>query len=487
MVYDVLIIGAGVIGCIVARELARYQLTIGVIEQSADVAGGTSKANSGIIHAGYDAPPNTLMARLNVTGARLMPQLCQELRVVLRQTGSLVVTENSVRGQAELDRLLGQGIANGVQELRIVQQDELRRLVPLLNPELEVGLYAPTAAVISPYQLTIALAENALVNGVHFLLNRRVTNIIKISAGLLVQCGTERYAARLVINAAGIQADQVAAMLSDCSFSITASKGQELILDKQYGSMTNVIIFPLPTETSKGIVVAPTVSGNLLIGPTSEPVVDKADTSTTREGQQQVLDAARQLVPTLSGKGVIAGYAGLRAVADTDDFVIRYSDLSPRLLHVAGTKSPGLSAAPAIAQLVRSLISERIELTPKRDFQPERQVLPSASELDPAEWHRLICSDAAYGRIICRCEQISEGEIRDALEGPLPPVTVDGLKRRLRVGMGRCQGGFCLPQLIELLSKYRNLTPLEVTKCGAGSEFLLGRNKAETAGGETDE
>ncbi len=484
VVYDVLIIGAGVTGCAIAREMSRYELTIGVLEQGSDVASGTSKANSGIIHAGYDAPTGSLMARLNVTGARQMERTCQELSVPYRRTGSLVVSSDSQAARAELQRLLQQGIANGVTDLRLVTKEEISRLVPMLNPNLEVGLYAPTAAVVPPYELTIALAENAVQNGVSFLLGRKVTSMIPQPDALVVHSGTERYEARLVINAAGVYADQVAAMLQDRSFSIIPYKGQELILDKQYGKLADLVVFPLPTPVSKGIVVAPTPSGNLLIGPTAEIVDNPSDTSTTREGQLQVLDAARHLIPAISSKGVITSYAGLRAVADTGDFIIRSSEQCKRLLHVAGIKSPGLSAVPAIAEMVIGLISERLRLTPKNTFCPLRSKAPRPLEIGLAKWHELIKLDPAYGRMICRCEQVSEGEIRDALRGVLPPTTVDGLKRRLRVGMGRCQGGFCLPHLISLIAEYRGLDAAEVTKQGSGSEFILGRVKANPTGGD---
>lgn len=474
MQYDVIIVGAGVVGCAIARELSKYQLRVAVLEREAEPSCGTSKANSGVVHAGYDARPDTTMALLNVRGQAIFAQLAKDLDIHYYQIGSLVV---ALEGDdlSKLLRLYEQGQENGVPTLRLLEKDELRSLEPNLTSTAFAALYAPTAGIVSPYELTIALAESARVNGVDFFFDHEVIGTTH-HHDLYVSTARGRFTCKLLINCAGVHADEVSRMVGDASFTITPVKGTEAILDKQYSSLVRHVIFPLPGPNTKGIIVAPTVHGNLLIGPTAVSS-DKSSLQTSSVELADIVAGAQRLIPQIPKSGIITSYAGLRAVSDTGDFVIEQSTANPQLINVGGIKSPGLTAAPAIGESVASLVRDLLRPLPNASFNPRRKSRPRLADLPLELRHNLIKQNPLFGQIVCRCEEISAGEILAELHSPLPPKTMDGLKQRLRVGMGRCQGGFCTPHVIDIMSHELNLDPTQVTKKGPGSELLACRNK----------
>ncbi|MDN5331069.1 MAG: glycerol-3-phosphate dehydrogenase [Tepidanaerobacteraceae bacterium] len=482
---DVVIIGGGVVGCMIARELSRYQLKIVLLEKEDDVASGTSKANSAIIHAGYDAKPGTLKAKLNVRGNPLFDKICSELDVPFKRIGSLVVALTDEELKA-LDELLERGKINGVPGLEIINRERLFKMEPNINKEAKAALYAPTAGIICPYELTIALAENACQNGVEIRLNSPVVDIkVENERMLSVITPGEIIHTRYVVNAAGLFADEISKMAGAEEYSITPRKGEYLIFDRRFGGIVSKVIFPTPTKISKGILVCPTVDGNFFIGPNSNDVQEKDDVAVTQKGIEEIVNGARRLVPDLPMRHVIASFAGLRAVSNTDDFVIEASKKVKGFVNVGGIQSPGLSSAPAIAEMVIEILKEEgLELKVKSDYNPERPQIFKFRHLSSEEKKELIRQKPAYGRVICRCETVTEGEIIDAIRRPVGARSLDAVKRRTRAGMGRCQGGFCSPRVVEILARELGISPLEVTKCGYGSEILKGRTKEfiETGG-----
>ncbi|TYP58845.1 NAD(P)/FAD-dependent oxidoreductase [Thermosediminibacter litoriperuensis] len=482
---DVVIIGGGVVGCMIARELSRYQLKTVLLEKEDDVASGTSKANSAIIHAGYDAKPGTLKAKLNVRGNPLFDKICSELDVPFKRIGSLVVALNEEEVKV-LEELLQRGKTNGVPGLEIINREKLMEMEPNISREARAALYAPTAGIVCPYELTIALAENASRNGVEIKLNSPVLSIgVENGEVLAVRTPGETIYTRYVVNAAGLFADEISRMAGAEDYRITPRKGEYLIFDRRFGGIVNTAIFPTPTKISKGILVCPTVDGNFFIGPNSNDVREKDDVAVTQQGIEEIIKSARKLVPELPLKHVIASFAGLRAVSNTDDFVIGASKKVKGFINVGGIQSPGLSSAPAIAEMVVGILKEEgLELKEKSDYNPERPQIFKFRRLSCQEKRELIRRNPAYGRVICRCETVTEGEIIDAIRRPVGARSLDAVKRRTRAGMGRCQGGFCSPRVVEILARELGIDPLEVTKCGSGSEILRGRTKEfiETGG-----
>lgn len=469
--YDVVIIGAGVIGCAAAYSLSHYDLKVVVLEKGGDVALGASGANSGIVHAGYDPPPGTLMAGLNVRGNALFPQLCKSLGVPFQACGSLVVAEAAQEGA--LQNLLSRGNANGVSGLAILGKKELKEREPNLNPRFDRALFAPSAGVTSPWDLTLALAETASVNGVEFRFNAEVTGFrTKADSLKAIEIGTERIEALVVINAAGIYADQLANLAGAERYDIQPRKGEYIVLDKELAGFVHHVIFPLPKKQSKGILLLPTVEGNLLVGPTAVDTATRDDVSTTGEGMAEICREGKMLAPTLPLDKAITSYAGLRAVPKDGDFVLRASAKVRGWIDAGGIHSPGLTAAPAIGEKLARLVGAFIPMVPKARFNP-RPPLERFAEKNWGEKQRLIQDNPRYGRIICRCEEVSEGEIIEACQRPVPPTTLDSLKRRLRVASGRCQGGFCLPRLLDLFAKELGVLPETVTKSGPGSEVVV--------------
>lgn len=474
-IFDILIIGAGVIGTCIARFLSRYKLNIALVEKEADVGFGTSKANSGIIHAGFHDRPGTLKANLCVAGNSMFDKLCEELNVPFKRCGALVVAIEDEEFKI-LEELKIQGEKNKVPGLKIIKDSYLFQLEPNLTKRAKAALYSPTVGIIPPYELTIALAENAKQNGVRILLNTQVkditfqndgTKIVKTQKGVILT--------NYLINAAGLFADEIARMAKDNEFTLIPRKGEEYILDKKREELVKHVIFPPPQKQTKGVLIIPTVDGNTMIGPTSEVVDDKFDLNTTKEGLQIVLEKVKKLIPVINDKDIIASFAGLRASSKNDDFIIQPSTRIKGFINVAGIDSPGLTAAPAIAMMVAEILKEEgLKLVQKKSYQPYRRWI-KFRELSLEQKDELIKKDRRYGNIICRCENVTEGEIIDAIKRGAR--TLDSLKFRTRAGMGRCQGGFCTPKVMKIMRDELNIPLEKITKRGEGSNILWGKTK----------
>ena len=480
--YDVAIIGAGVIGSAIARELSKYNAKICVLEREEDVCNGTSKANSAIIHAGFDAKPGSLKARLNVRGNELLEKLSKELDIPFKRNGSLVVCTKD-QDIKSLEELLEKGHANGVSGLQILDREALLKMEPNLSDDVTHALYAPTGGIVCPFHMTMAFAENACMNGVKFLFHTLVTDIKKKEEGyqittLHTESGVKRqYAAKIVINAAGVYADELNNMVSSRKLQITARRGQYCLLDKDAGNHVSHTIFQLPSKMGKGVLVTPTVHGNLLVGPTAEDVEGKEYVNTTQDGLASLAMTAGLSVKNIPMRQVITSFAGLRAHEAGDDFVIGEAKDAKGFINVAGIESPGLSSAPAIGEMVGELVKDMLSLTENKEFIPTRKGILRPDTLSPAERNALIQDCPAYGNIICRCEMISEGEILDAIHRPLGARSLDGIKRRTRAGMGRCQSGFCAPRTIEILERELRKSIYDISKNGIGSQLVVGKNK----------
>lgn len=478
--YDVIIIGAGVAGASVARELSRYEKKIAVLEKAADICEGTSKANSGIVHAGYDAVPGTLKARLNVMGNAMMGELSEKLDFPFQRTGSLVVCMEEA-GRDKLQELYDRGVQNGVTGLEILNGDEARAKEPNLSPRVTAALYAPTAGIVCPFHLNYALAENAAENGAEFYLNTEVTDIVfhkEERGGYFTVCsGEKELEGKVVVNAAGVYADEIHNMISRQKMQITPRRGEYCLLDKAAGDIVHSTIFQLPSKLGKGVLVTPSVHGNLLIGPTADDIEDKEGVNTTAEGLSKVLSQGRNSVPDINPKQVITSFAGLRAHADRGDFIIEPLPENPAFFDVAGIESPGLSAAPAIGVYAAQQVLAFQPAKEKEHFIETRKGIASMAEATDAERAELIRRNPAYANVVCRCELVTEGEILDAIHRPLGATTLDGIKRRTRAGMGRCQAGFCSPKTVEILARELHRDMGEITKSGNGSEILKGLNK----------
>lgn len=476
MNYDVTVVGAGVIGSLIARELSRYNLRIALLDKCNDMAMGTSKANSAIVHAGFDAKPGSLKAKLNVEGTALMPELCKTLGVPFKPVGSLVVAFSDEEMNT-LDELLARGKTNGVPGLEIYNSEKLRSVEPNISSEAKGALWAPSAGIVCPYELTIAAAENAVVNGAEFIRNFEVEKIEFDGAEFTVSSSDKTIKTKYIINAAGVFCDEVAALIGDRSIHTTPRKGEYMLCDKSIGHLANHTIFQCPSKMGKGILVTPTVDGNLLIGPSALDIEDKTDVSTTAGTLSDVLNAAKKSVPCLTTREVITSFAGLRAHCDRDDFIIEESEKNAQFINVAGIESPGLSSAPAIALFVKDIILGKTNAEEKSDFNPVRKEPVRFRHMTNEERKALIEKNPSYGRIICRCETITEGEIIDAIKAPAGARDVDGVKRRTRAGMGRCQGGFCGSKVVEILAKELGVEINEITKFGGNSKILYERTK----------
>lgn len=472
--FDVLIIGAGVCGSAIARELSRKELKIAVLEKETDICEGTSKANSGIVHAGYDAKPGTLKAKLNVQGSRMMKKLSEELDFAYRKNGAMVLCMDE-KDKEKLEELKQRGITNGVEKLQILDRQQILNMEPSVNPEVVSALYAPSSAVVCPFELTIALAENAAVNGAEFFLSTEVTDVIKEGKGFCVKTSKGDFYTKAVINAAGVYADKIHNMVSGKAdrISITPRKGEYLLYDKAVGNMVSSTLFQLPTALGKGILVTPTVHGNLITGPTAQDCEDKDVTPTSQEGIAQIQKKALQSIANVPSGQVITSFAGLRAHGESGDFMIGQVTGVPGFFDVAGIESPGLSCAPAIGVYVADLVNEYMPSADKADFIAERKGIPHMANLPTEEKQRLILHNPAYGNVICRCEMVTEGEILDAIHRPLGATTTDGVKRRTRAGMGRCQSGFCLPKVIEILARELKVEETHICKASEDSFYLL--------------
>lgn len=474
--YDAVIIGAGVVGSAIARELSKYRLNACVVEKEEDVCCGTSKANSAIVHAGFDAESGTLKAKLNVEGNAMMEQLSKDLDFSFKRNGSMVICTDEA-GFSVLETLKARGEKNGVPGLEILNREQLMALEPNLSDSVIGALYAPTGGIVCPFNLTIALAENAAVNGVEFKLGTEVESIGRTDSGYTVTTDQGTIYAKTVVNAAGVYADKFHNMVSKDKIHITARKGEYCLLDKNVGNYVSHTIFQLPSDMGKGVLVTPTVHGNLLVGPTAADIEDKEATNTTREGLDFLIEKAKESVKDLPIRQVITSFAGLRAHEDGDEFIIKEVEEAPGFFDAAGIESPGLTSAPAIGVMVAGMIAQKLGLEANPNFVGTRRGIPHLDAMEQEERAALIRQNPAYGNIICRCEMVSEGEIMDAIHRPLGARSLDGVKRRVRAGMGRCQAGFCSPRTMEILHREVPLSMLELTKSGPGSEIVVGRSK----------
>ena len=474
--YDAVIIGGGAVGCAVARYLSRYRLSICLVERGEDVCVGTSKANSAICHAGFDAPVGSAKARFNVEGSRMMEGLSQELDFPYRRCGSLVLCFDEAE-LPHLRELLERGVQNGVEGLEILDRAALRALEPAVSDKAVAALWAPTGAVLCPFGMTIALAENAAANGCAFRFNTEVARIERRDGFFRLHTGGDCIDTRVVISAAGVYGDALHNQLCADKLTIVPRRGEYCLLDRTCGQLVQHTIFQLPSAMGKGVLVTPTVHGNLLVGPTAVDQPDKDRTATTAEGLRSVAETAAKSVENLPMRDVITSFAGLRAhlSGPEDDFIVGES--TDGFFEAVGIESPGLSSAPAIGRYLAELAAAKLHAAEKKDFIAQRRDMPHPREMDFASRQDLIARDPADGQVICRCEGVTKGEIRDSIRRTPGARSLDGVKRRVRAGMGRCQGGFCGPKVMELLSRELHVPITELTKGGGESRLLAGRTK----------
>ncbi len=473
--YDIAVIGGGVVGAMIARTLARYDLKICILDKAHDVAMGASSANSAIVHAGFDAKEGSLKAKLNVRGSEMMADICRALGVKYKNNGSLVIGFDE-GDRKTVEELCERGRANGVRGVRVIDQKELREMEPNISKNATCALWAPTGSIVCPYELTVAAVGNAMDNGAELFLDFEVTDIKCDATGYRVCSNNAQICAKYIINAAGLYSDAIARMVGDDSFTVHPRRGEYILLDKTCGALVKSTVFRTPSKMGKGILVSPTVDGNLLTGPTSFDIEDKTDRSTTAEGLSLVMKQAGENVEGVPYGKSITSFTGLRAVGSTGDFIINM----PRagFVNVAGIESPGLSASPAIAEYVTEMLRESgLALAEKADYIPTRAPLHAFREMSIEEKNEVIKKDPAYGHIVCRCEGVSEGEILAAIRQNPRPRDLDGVKRRTRAQMGRCQGGFCSPYIVELLANEMNVPYERVTKFGGDSLINVAKTK----------
>ena len=476
MKYDIIIIGAGVTGCTIARTLSKYDLNICVLEKEADVAWGTTKANSGVVHAGYAADREYVKRDLCIRGNKLYTQAHEELNFPFERIGSFVVAVDPDQIKT-LDEERKKGIEDGIPDLELIlDKDKILEMEPNLTEDVIGVLYAPTAGIVSPYEMTIALAENAAMNGVKFFRNQEVIKIDHSNYTFTVKTRGDEFECQNLINAAGLYADEISKMLGLDYFYILPRKGEYILFDKNALDL-NKILFPMPTKVSKGILICPTMHDNSFAGPNADNIVDKEDIATTSSGLKEVLEGSKQLIPDLPARSSIRNFAGLRAVADTHDFIIDNTEIYG-FINVAGILSPGLTSCYAIAEKVEGFLELLgVELKEREDYNPYRPKPETFTEFSKEELDQKIKEDPKWGNIICRCETVSEREILNAIRAPVGATTVDGVKFRCRAGMGRCQGGFCRPRVIEILSRELNIPYSEVTKRGEYTSYLECKTK----------
>jgi len=476
LIYDVIIIGGGVIGCCIARTLSKYDLQVALLEKEGDIAFGTTKANSGVVHAGYASPREYLKRDLCIEGNKLYTQAAEELNFPFQRIGSFVVAleDNQIK---HLEEERKHGIQDGVPGLELIlDKEKIKYMEPNLTDDVVGVLHAPSAGIVSPYEMTFALAENAAMNGVKFFRNQKVRRIKHQDYIFKIKSNSSEFKSRNVINAAGIFAAKISKMVGLDYFDIMPRKGEYILFDRNAFHL-NKILFPIPTKVSKGILVCPTLHENTFVGPNAQNITDKKDTATTEAGLKEILEGGRKLVPNLPVRAAIRNFAGLRAVPDTYDFIIDNTDVYG-FINVAGILSPGLSSCYAIAnRVIEFLELLGIEFKEKEDYNPVRPKPERFKDFSKEELDQKIKEDPSWGRIICRCETIPEKEILNAIHAPVGATTIDGVKFRCRPGMGRCGGGFCCPRVIEILSRELGLSYEEVTKRGEDTNFLIGKTK----------
>lgn len=473
--YDVAIIGAGIIGAMTARTLAKYNLKICILEKENDVAMGATKANSAIIHAGFDANEGSLKAQLNVKGSQMMPQICRELGVKYINNGSLVLGFDD-NDKKTIEQLFIRGKNNGVENLEIIDKLRLKTIEPNISDNAICALYAPTGAIICPYELTIAAIGNAMDNGADLKCNFQVCDIKHTDNYYEIASQDEAITAHFIINCAGIYSDKIAKLVGDDSFKVHARKGEYILLDKACGSIISHTIFRTPSKMGKGILVSPTVDGNMILGPTSVDIDDKEDKDCTQQGLSDIIKKSQEYVNYAPISKAITSFCGLRSVGSTGDFIIN----SPMLafINAAGIESPGLSASPAIAEYIVDILkAQGLQLNKKENFNPIRASMHAFRDASIKEKNQIIKNNSSYGKIICRCEGITEGEILDAIHRNPKARDLDAIKRRTRAQMGRCQGGFCMPLITEILARELGIPYHKVTKFGGKSVVNITKTK----------
>lgn len=474
--YDVAIIGSGIIGSACAYTLSQYKLKVVMVEKENDVCMGTTKANSAIIHAGFDPKPNTLMAKTNVLGNAMCKEICKKLSVPLKEIGSLVVAFDEEERKT-LDTLFQRGTENGVPNMEIWSREKVLEKEPNISEKVVGALWAPTAAIVNPWEMGLAMAETAVVNGCDLKLSFEVKSIEKENDCYTLKSENDEVKAKYVINASGVNTDIVSSMAGKPNYKIVPTVGEYYLLDKSEGKTVSSVVFPCPSSKGKGVLIAPTVHGNLIVGPTATVTENREDTSNTLNGLNSIREKATKVVPNINFRQNIRNFSGVRANSTVDDFIIDF--VADNFLELAGIRSPGLSSAPAIAKYATELLQEKgLACNKKDDFKDERKHI-RFNELNEEERAKLVQENSSYGRIICRCETITEGEIIDAINSPIPPCSVDGIKRRAGSGMGRCQGGFCGPRVVEILAKEKGISPLEILQDANGSYILTGETKEE--------
>lgn len=469
----IVVIGGGVVGCAVARLLSRYEADVALLEGGCDVAEGASKANSGIVHAGYDAVPGSLKARLNVEGSQMYPALCEEVDAPYGRPGAMVLAF-AEEDRATLEELYEQGVANGVTNQRIIEREEIVKLEPNVNPDVVCALLEMNSGLTSPYELTCALADHAAVNGVRFAMNTFVNEIEKTGEGYTLHTSKGDLEADIVVNCAGLNSAKLHNMLSDKKLEIIPRKGEYYLLDHQQPLLFTMTMFQTPTKMGKGVLVSPTVHGNTLIGPSAEDVKDGTDVSTTAAALGLVNDRARLTWPKLALRSVVTTFSGVRAHEKNGDFIIGGVEGAKGAYETVGIESPGLSAAPAIAKMLVSQIAQENGLEEKTEWKPAPKRQKPFYAMTLEERAQAVRQNAENGVLVCRCEQVTEAEIRAAIRRPVGATTIDAVKRRTRAGMGRCQGGFCSPRVLEILTEELHIAPTDVTKCGGESKILVG-------------
>lgn len=474
--YDVIVVGGGVIGGVILRELTKYRLQCCLVEKEEDICMGQSRANSGIVHAGFDAKEGSLKAKFNVLGNKAMPKLAKELGVKYRNNGSIVVAfdENDL---ATLEELKTRGEANGVDGLEVISKEKLKELEPNISDLAIGGLLAKTGGIVCPYELTIASIGNAMDNGAKLYTCYEVNAIERTETGLSVQAVDGRVLeGKLVINCAGLGSGKIAQMIGD-DITVKGRRGQYILLDRESGDFVNHTLFFTPSAKGKGILVSQTADNNIILGPTAEEI-DDGNVETTADGLNDVIKKAGQMCKNVPLYNTITSFAGTRAYSDKHDFILEESKTMEGVIHCAGIESPGLTSAPAIAQyVVEELVGKKLNLEKNENFNPFRKADYFFKDLTMEEKNEIIQKDPSYGRIICRCEQITEGEIIRAIRENPPAKNIDAVKRRTRAGMGRCQGGFCQPYVAELIARELNIPLERVTKSGGESYLLRGKTK----------
>jgi len=470
--YDVIIIGAGVSGAFIARKLAQYKTKVLLIDKETDVGNVTSNANSAIIHSGYDPLPGTLKAKLNVIGNQMFDEIAEDLDVQFYRIGSLTVAIDEKQYQM-LEELYKRSVDNGV-EARLVSKEELFKMEPNINPKAIGALLAPTAGIIDPFNLVVHTVENAVDNGVELVLSEKVINIVNNNDVFTVETNKNKYEGKIVINAAGLGSEKIAKLVDDIDWKMTPRKGEYFVIDHIKEDLVNHTIFPLPSEKGKGVLVSPTSSHNYIVGPSSELVEDIEDFSTDLETLSNVKSQSLDLVPNIPFGHAIRVFAGIRPTTTRHDFIIEPSKKYPFFINVAGIESPGLVSAPAIADYVfDNYLSKLTKWEKKEDFNPKIKKYIHLNDLSDEERFYLIRKNPDYGTIICSCEKVSLGEIKDTLERSVPPHTVKAVKKRVRAGFGRCQGEFCGPKVTLLLADHYKVSPLDICFDKEDSQILL--------------